>query len=90
MRMQEIGAFEAKTKLSALLANVEKGESYYITKHGRRIAEVRPVSRAKLKRKFGSGKGTITYIAPDFDAPLDCFKDYMPCCHAAATSWGSI
>jgi prevent-host-death family protein len=77
MKTQEIGAFEAKTKLSELLANVEKGRSYYITRHGRRIAEVKPVSRRKPKRKFGSGKGTLLYMAPDFDAPLAEFKEYM-------------
>lgn len=30
----------------------------------------------KLKREFGSLKGVITYIADDFDAPLEDFKDY--------------
>ena len=28
-------------------------------------------------RKPGTLKGFITYMAPDFDAPLDDFKDYM-------------
>ena len=64
----EIGAFEAKTKLSALLMQVEKGKSFYITK---------PVSRKRPLAKFGRGKGTVLYLAPDFDTPLDCFKDYM-------------
>lgn len=73
----EIGAFEAKTKLSALLAQVEQGRSFYITKHGRRIAEVKPVASKRPHPKFGRGKGTVLYMAPDFDAPLDCFKDYM-------------
>jgi len=73
----EIGAFEAKTKLSALLTQVEKGRSFYITKHGRRIAEMKPVSPKRPLAKFGRGKGTVLYMAPDFDAPLDCFKDYM-------------
>jgi hypothetical protein len=25
----------------------------------------------------GLGRGMIKFIAPDFDAPLDCMKDYM-------------
>jgi len=29
------------------------------------------------KRKFGFGKGTFTYVADDFDEPLEDFKDYM-------------
>lgn len=28
-------------------------------------------------RKAGTLKGLITYMAPDFDAPLDDMKDYM-------------
>ena len=29
------------------------------------------------KRKAGAGKGFITYMAEDFDAPLDDMKEYM-------------
>ncbi|MFN4254226.1 MAG: DUF2281 domain-containing protein [Saprospiraceae bacterium] len=29
------------------------------------------------KRQFGSLKGMVAYMAPDFDAPLEDFKDYM-------------
>ncbi len=29
------------------------------------------------ERKFGTLKGLITYMADDFDAPLDDFKEYM-------------
>lgn len=31
----------------------------------------------KKVRKAGFGKGTFTYIAPDFDEPLEELKDYM-------------
>ncbi len=43
-------------------------------------AKSQPVSEdpfPRLPNKFGAGKGLITYIAEDFDAPLDDFKDYM-------------
>ena len=29
------------------------------------------------KRILGKAKGMVTWIAPDFDAPLDDLKDYM-------------
>jgi len=29
------------------------------------------------KRKFGSMKGVVTYMSPDFDEPLEDFKEYM-------------
>lgn len=41
--MARVGAYEAKTHLPALLERVEHGESFTITRHGRPIAELRPV-----------------------------------------------
>jgi prevent-host-death family protein len=38
-----VGAFEAKTHLSELLARVEAGESIAIAKHGRPIARLVPI-----------------------------------------------
>ena len=31
----------------------------------------------KTERKFGSLKGFVTYMADDFDAPLEDLKEYM-------------
>jgi len=36
-------------------------------------------SKKKSRRNFiGCMKGLVVYMADDFDAPLDDFKDYMP------------
>ena len=40
--MREIGTFEAKTHLSALLEAVSAGESVMITKRGRPVAQLVP------------------------------------------------
>lgn len=40
--MHHVGAFEAKTNLSALLQRVEQGERIVITKHGRAVALLVP------------------------------------------------
>lgn len=40
----EIGAYEAKTHLPKLLARVARGESITITRRGKAVAELRPVS----------------------------------------------
>ncbi len=42
----EIGAYEAKTHLPALLDRVARGERFTITKHGRPVARLVPVGRA--------------------------------------------
>jgi prevent-host-death family protein len=38
MQMQTVGAYEAKTNLSALLDKVSEGESFTITRHGIPVA----------------------------------------------------
>ncbi|HNP29052.1 MAG TPA: type II toxin-antitoxin system prevent-host-death family antitoxin [Nitrospirales bacterium] len=43
--MPEIGAYEAKTHLPKLLERIKKGERFTITKHGRPVAELVPVTR---------------------------------------------
>lgn len=40
--MQEMGIFEAKNKLSALLDRVEEGEEIVITRHGKAVARLVP------------------------------------------------
>jgi prevent-host-death family protein len=76
MKKLEIGTLEAKTRFSEILGEVERGRRFYITRHGKRIAELIPVKRAK-KRKFGFGRGTFTYVSADFDEPLPEFREYM-------------
>ena len=52
--MQQVGAFEAKNKLSALLDRVERGEEIVITRHGRPVARLVPTDagfdREKARR----------------------------------------
>jgi prevent-host-death family protein len=40
--MKRLGAYEAKTNLSRILTEVERGESFAITKHGREVALLVP------------------------------------------------
>ncbi len=42
--MRQVGAFEAKTHLSELLAAVEAGEEITITRRGRAVARLVPVA----------------------------------------------
>jgi prevent-host-death family protein len=48
--MTEIGAYEAKTHLPALLERVRRGERIIITKHGQPVAELRPVEEHDSER----------------------------------------
>lgn len=66
--MRTISTTEAKAKLNALLAEVEAGESFTITSHGRPVAVLSKAEPAG--RVFGRYAGRVT-IADDFDAPMN-------------------
>jgi prevent-host-death family protein len=51
MMTDEVGVYEAKTRLTALLDRVEHGEQFTITKHGRPIARLIPVARTDRDRR---------------------------------------
>ena len=52
--MREVGAFEAKNRLGALLDQVERGEEIVITRRGKPVAKLVPAGsgfdRAKARR----------------------------------------
>jgi prevent-host-death family protein len=80
MKVEEAGLFAAKTHLSEMVAKVEtQGVVYRITKRGKPVAELRPIEegRPKIRLPFGYGAGTVPYMAPDFEAPLDDMREYM-------------
>ncbi|MCY4626640.1 MAG: type II toxin-antitoxin system prevent-host-death family antitoxin [Acidobacteria bacterium] len=59
----EIGAYEAKTHLPKLLARVQQGQRFVITRHGRPVAELRPVG----SRSREEIQAAIAWLA-DFQA----------------------
>jgi prevent-host-death family protein len=48
--MRTVGTFEAKTHLSTLLEQVERGEEITITRHGRAVARLVPVGTVSRDR----------------------------------------
>jgi prevent-host-death family protein len=66
-----VNIYEAKTHLSALVDKAAQGEEIVIAKAGKPMAKLVPFTQAGMApRKFGQKLLGITYIAPDFDAPL--------------------
>jgi prevent-host-death family protein len=49
--MKSVGVFEAKTHLSEILEQVEKGESVTITKRGEAVAQIIPIASARKGKK---------------------------------------
>lgn len=56
--LEEIGSYEAKTKLPEILRRVEAGEAFTITNRGKPIADVIP-SRASDRHKTEAAIATI-------------------------------
>lgn len=75
--MKEIGLYEAKSKLSALVAELEAhGEVVAITRHGRIVAELHP-HRARPVPQRGCLKSPSFFISADFDDTESGFEDFF-------------
>ena len=67
--MISVNVHEAKTHLSRLLERVAAGEEIIISKAGKPMAKLTPLSKPQINRVPGLDKGVIK-IPDDFDAPL--------------------
>jgi len=54
-----VGAYQAKTRLSELLARVEAGEEIVITKHGSAVARLVPVKKETTAEERAAAIGRI-------------------------------
>jgi len=75
MKTTVIGAFEAKTHFSELLAKVHEGTLFIVTKHGKPVAQLGPADTSGVHPVFGSARGRV-HMGADFDAPLSDFAEY--------------
>ena len=71
---------EAQSRLPELIHGLILGDELVITENDQPVAKL---ARAPAEPKTqwpcqaGSAKGSIHWMAPDFDAPLEEFKEYM-------------
>ena len=70
--MAQYNIATAKARFSELVQRAMLGEDVVVTKENKAVVKIVAIKPAK--RKPGTGKGI--WIAPDFDAPLDDFRDY--------------
>jgi prevent-host-death family protein len=69
---------EAKHNLTELIHRLAPGEEVVIVENEQPVARLVGVAPPERKRRQpGTLKGTVLYMAPDFDAPLEDFKEYM-------------
>ena len=76
--MSTITIEEAQAHLPEVIEKLQPGEEIIITREekpvARLIGEVKP---ARSPRRPGTLRGTVLYMAPDFNAPLEDFQEYM-------------
>jgi prevent-host-death family protein len=75
--MSTVTVEEAQAHLPELLERLQPGEEMTITDHGQPLAQVKKIERTSWPCKAGSYKKAEFWMAPDFDAPLEEFKEYM-------------
>jgi prevent-host-death family protein len=72
---------KAGAQLAGLIDRALQGEDVIITRHEQPVMQLVPVEQPspenKPQARFGSGKGSLIYMAPDFNAPLEDFREYM-------------
>jgi len=75
-----ISVEEAQAKLKDLIHQMAPGAVVVITENEQPVAKLVSEQRkpqAMQRPGPGLGKGMITFIADDFDAPLEDMKEYM-------------
>jgi prevent-host-death family protein len=75
--MSTVTIEEAQAKLSDLIHGLQPDEELVITENNQPVARLIATVPSRPKRKLGTLKGTVLYMTPDFDAPLEDFKEYM-------------
>jgi antitoxin (DNA-binding transcriptional repressor) of toxin-antitoxin stability system len=68
---------EAQAHLADWIDKLAPGEELIVTRDDQPVAKLARAPRASWPCKAGSAKDQILWIAPDFDAPLDDFREYM-------------
>ena len=75
--MPNVTLEEAQANLPQLIEQLRPGEEITITEQGQPLALVKKAERTSWPCKAGSYRKAEFWMAPDFDAPLDDFKEYM-------------
>jgi antitoxin (DNA-binding transcriptional repressor) of toxin-antitoxin stability system len=78
MVMSFVTLEEAQSHLAQLIEKLQPGEEIVITRDHKPVARLVAESQSRQQpRRLGTMKGTVLHIAPDFDAPLEDFQEYM-------------
>ncbi len=77
--MTSLSIQEAQARLPDLVHGLTLGDEVVLVENDRPVARIVPAAAQTQRppRRPGTLRGTVLYMAPDFDAPLDDFKEYV-------------
>jgi antitoxin (DNA-binding transcriptional repressor) of toxin-antitoxin stability system len=77
--MSTVTLEEAQAGLADLIQQLHPGEEVLIMCGNQPVARLvgQTAPDRKRPRQLGTLQGTVAHIAPDFDAPLEDFREYM-------------
>jgi prevent-host-death family protein len=74
--MASVNLDDAKAHLGEIISGLSPGEQLVIVQNGEPVATLIRTSPQQWSCKAGSARHTKHWMAPDFDAPLDDFREY--------------
>ena len=78
--MESVGLFEAKTRLSELVARAEAGGEVVITRHNRPVAKIVPIAAVTAPREFDLAKRMAAV------ARIDALREELRARHGSLTT----
>ena len=75
--MSTVNLNDAQTHLDEIISGLNPGEQLVIVQNGEPLAILTRTPPKRWPCKAGSAKNTRHWMAPDFDAPLDDFREYI-------------
>jgi antitoxin (DNA-binding transcriptional repressor) of toxin-antitoxin stability system len=77
--MQSITLEEAQGRLAEIIEKLSPCGEIVITRDDKPVATLRaaPSSAPRKQRQLGTLRGSVLYIAPDFDAIPEGFEEYV-------------
>ena len=82
--MSQVMLEDVGSQIVQLVQRASSGEDIVIVRDSTPVARITALPEEQPKEQpktirpgYGSGKDDILYMADDFDAPLEDFKDYM-------------
>jgi antitoxin (DNA-binding transcriptional repressor) of toxin-antitoxin stability system len=78
--MQSVTLQESQSHLAEIIDNLPPGAEVVITREDKPVATIRAMALTPRKpRQLGTLRGSVLYMAPDFDAIPEGFEEYVEC-----------